>query len=86
MVDIYNSWLKRTEDIDCDCEYCGNERYFFRQSHITDRSRDDRPTLYACPVCNFKDLQITQKTDYLPLSKFVKVKNGEMSVNELDNK
>lgn len=80
---IYESWLERTKHINCDCSYCGNKRYTLSFPIITDRTRDDRATMNACPVCNFGDLQITQKVDDIPLNKFVLIKNGELNVSEL---
>ena len=83
MKKIYESWLKRTKHISCDCDYCSNERYTFSFPTFTDRTRDLRATINACPACNFEDLQITQKVDDIPLHKFVLVKNGELDVNKL---
>lgn len=85
MKEIYESWLKRTKHISCDCDYCGNKRYTLSHPIFTDRTRDHRATINACPACNFEDLQITQKVDYIPLHKFVLVKNGELDITELEH-
>lgn len=83
--EIYDSWLERTKHITEDCKHCGNKRYQFSHPMVTDRSRDDRPTINACPVCNFPDIGITQKCEYFALSKFPQVKSGEMTLDELLN-
>ena len=83
MIEIYKSWLKRTKHIICDCKYCGNERYTFSIPIITDRTGDDISTLNACPVCNFEDLQITQQINYIPLHKFVLIKNNKLNISSL---
>jgi len=83
MKPIYESWLKRTNHITCNCSYCGNQRYLISQPITTDRTCDYRLTMYACPSCNFEDLQITKKVDDIPLHKFVMVKNGTLNINQL---
>lgn len=80
---IYESWLKRTKHISCDCSYCGNKRYTLSLPMLTDRTRDLRATINACPSCNFEDLQITQKVEDIPLHKFVLVKSGKLDISEL---
>ena len=80
---IYESWLKRTKHISYDCNYCGNKRYTLSLPIFTDRTRDLRETINACPSCNFEDLQITQKVDDIPLHKFVLIKKGELDITEL---
>lgn len=83
MKKIYESWLKRTAHIDEDCNYCKNKRYLFSFPIITGKEVDLTPTMYACPSCNFDDLQITQKTKYLPLDKFVMIKYGLLNIEKL---
>jgi hypothetical protein len=40
--------------------------------------------MYACPACNWNDLQITKKINIiLPLDVFVRVKNGEDKIQAL---
>jgi len=82
---IYQSWLKRTEHITCDCDYCGNKRYTFSLPMVTSNTKDFNATINACPSCNFEDLQITQKVDdsFMPLDKFVLIKKGELDIAEL---
>jgi len=84
MESIYRSWLKRTCHITQNCTYCRNKRYTFSFPITTDRSNEFKPTIYACPACNFEDLQIAKKTDYLPLEKFVMVKNGLLNISDLN--
>jgi len=83
MKKIYESWLKRTNHINGNCGYCNNQRYTLSSSIITDRTDDLRSTLYACPACNFDDLQITKKVGYIPLHKFVMIKKGFSNINDL---
>ena len=83
MRNIYESWLKRTQHISYDCGYCGNKRYTLDMPILTDITNDFRPTINACPCCNFEDLQITRKVDEIPLHKFVLVKSGKLDINKL---
>jgi len=83
MEEIYNSWLKRTSHITQNCKLCKNQRYYFQFPILTDRTSDIKPTIYACPSCNFEDLQIAKKSDVLPLEKFVMVKNGLLNISNL---
>jgi hypothetical protein len=78
METIYISWLKRTEHISDECDLCKNQRYYFDFSLYK-----TKPTIYACPSCNWNDLQIVKDTAYLPLHKFVMVKNGTLNINSL---
>lgn len=73
---LYQSWFKRTEHIKDNCSHCNNGRYTLTPCYVTDRTREYYFTLNACPVCNFEDLQITQKVgvDFPNLNKFVKIK------------
>ena len=84
MIKIYHSWLKRTSHITCNCDYCGNKRYTLSHPIFTDRTSDYRATIYACPACNFEDLQITQKVEHIPLNLFVQIKNNEINISVLD--
>lgn len=77
MKEIYFSWLKRTEKIVDDCNYCNNQRYYIIQDSITVN------TIYACPVCNFDDLQITKKSSLIPLHLFPLIKANEININIL---
>ncbi len=73
MIQVYQSWLKRTEHITDNCQYCRNRRYYVCHN-----------TMYACPACNWNDLQITKKINIiLPLDVFVRVKNGEDKIQAL---
>ena len=84
MVNIYNSWIKRTKHIKGDCSYCNNERYNFDSIVMNDRTNDYTPTINACPACNFEDLQINQKISFIPLHKFVMIKNGTLDINAIE--
>lgn len=81
--EIYKSWLKRTEHITEDCSLCANKRYSLDYPITADRTMDHRPTINACPSCNFEDLKITQKSDPHPLHKYPKIKSGELSIDSL---
>jgi hypothetical protein len=83
MEEIYQSWLNRTSHISGNCSFCQNKRYYFESPITTDRTLDYRPTIYACPACNFEDLQVTKKTDYINFDLFVRVKNGLLSIKDL---
>ena len=78
MKKIYINWLKRTKDISDECDSCGNQRYYFDFS-----IGNLKPTIYACPCCNWNDLQITKEWSYFPLHKFVMVKEGTLNINSL---
>ena len=82
--EIYNSWLRRTKDITEDCSYCNNQRYHFHAPIvISDNSRIEKPTLKACPSCNWNDLQLNKESDYHPLHLFVEIKRGNKSISIL---
>lgn len=78
MKEIYESWLRRTNNITEDCNLCKNQRYYFEFNE-----HRKKPTIHACPSCNWNDLQITKETDFLPLHKFVMVKSNKLDINNL---
>jgi len=80
MEKIYLSWLKRTATINCDCKLCNNERYLLElQGNLL------KWHIFACPSCNWDDLQISKDCDYFPLNLFPKIKSGALSINLLNS-